>query len=76
MKKLNQKKWFNGAGSTGAPAPSHFDPLKCLALYSGQDLLGHLRLSSCGVEAFLNGKSIGIFSNQKLAAAALTRASS
>jgi hypothetical protein len=69
-KKLHQKKRSNGAGAK-VPAPSHFDPLKCLALYSGQILLGHLLHCSCGVEAFIDGKSIGTFSTQRAASAAL-----
>jgi hypothetical protein len=70
-KKLNQRKRPNGAG-TVVPVSS-FDPLKCLALYAGQFCLGHLLHSARGVKAFVDGASIGIFPNQKLAADALTK---
>ena len=70
-KKLNQRKRPGGAG-TAVSASSLFDPLKCLSLYSGQIFLGHLSHSARGVEAFIDGKSIGVFSTQKAAAAALS----
>jgi hypothetical protein len=71
MKKLNNKKRPNGAGAM-AQASSHFDPCRCLSLYSGQILLGHLLHSARGVEAFVDGKSIGVFSSQKSASDAIS----
>jgi hypothetical protein len=76
VKKLNHKKRSSNAGGSGmAPAlSSSFDPLECLALYSGQELLGHLlHHGGHGVEAFdRDDRSLGIFSDQKSAAAAIS----
>jgi hypothetical protein len=69
-KNLHQKNRSNGVDAV-VPAPSRFDPLKCIAVYSGQILLGHLLHSDRGVEAFVDGKSIGIFLTQQAATAAL-----
>jgi hypothetical protein len=69
-KNLHQKNRSSAAGAV-VPASSRFDPLKCLALYSGQDLLGHLLHSDRGVEAFIDGKLIGTFPTQQAASVAL-----
>jgi hypothetical protein len=53
-----------------------FDPCKCLAVFSGQQCVGHLlRRGKLGVEAFdADDKSLGIFPDQRSAANALTKA--
>jgi hypothetical protein len=49
------------------------DPCSALALYAGQEILGHLLPDKAGVAAYgIDGKLIGIFSDQKSAAAAIS----